>query len=736
MHRREGLDKLAGRERYVDDLPLTDFLWGMTVRSPAPRGRIRAIRFAKDVPWSEFVVVDHRDIPGPNEVLLIERDQPILAADYVRHVHEPVVLVAHPSRDAVRRAVRAIEVVVDPAPAVLDYRVAPRADQVQYGSDNVFKRISITKGDVEDALRRAPLVVEGVYETAAQEHVYLETQGMIARPEGDVLVVVGSMQCPYYALTALKHGLARDEHRVRVVQAPTGGGFGGKEEYPSHLALHASLLALKAGRAVKIVYDRGEDLAATTKRHPARIRHRTGVAPDGRLLAQDIEIVMDGGAYATLSPVVLSRAAIHAGGPYRCDHVRIAGRVVLSNAVPFGAFRGFGAPQAQFAAERHMDAIAARLGLDPVEVRRANLLRDGESTATSQVIRDGVDRIALMERALELSGYRAKRREHEGFNATQPAARRGMGLATFYHGAGFTGAGEVKLQSRVHVAGLPTGQVEVRAASVEMGQGTITVFTQLAADRLGLAPDDVVIAPPDTSRVPDSGPTVASRTVMVVGKLVERACDDLRHRLGLEDGARGATIQRAIRRWHHEHPGADLVGEAMYEKPPDIVWDDVNYRGDAYAGFGWAACLAEVEVDLRTGNCRVLDFVAVQDVGTVLNETLARGQVQGGVAQAIGWALLEECRWQDGAMANNQLTNYLIPTSGDVPPIRVVFLQTPFEHGPQGAKGLGELPMDGPAPAVLNAIAAATATNPCQIPLTPERLLDLLGVADQTETHR
>src|SRR5437016_7967675 len=258
--------------------------------------------------WSQFVVVDHRDIPGPNVVALIEQDQPVLAAGYVRHVYEPVLLLAHPSRDAVRRAVRAVDVVIAPESPALDFRTAPAPapapDQIQYGSDNVLKHLQIVKGDVERALAQAPVVVSGTYETGAQEHVYLETQGMIAYLEGDVLVVKGSMQCPYYVLKALQQALARDETRVRVIQTPTGGGFGGKEEFPSHIALHAALLALKSGRPVKLIYDRGEDMAATTKRHPARVRHRTGLSRDGRLLAQDIEVVIDGGAYVTLSPVV------------------------------------------------------------------------------------------------------------------------------------------------------------------------------------------------------------------------------------------------------------------------------------------------------------------------------------------------------------------------------------------------------------------------------------------------
>ncbi len=726
MRRLEALAKLTGREQYVDDLPLDGFLWGMTVRSPAPRGRITAIRFAPDVDWSQFVVVDHQDIPGPNVVALIEQDQPVLGASWVRHVHEPVLLLAHPSRDAVRRAARAIEVVVAPDPPALDFRAAPRPEQIQYGSDNVLKRLKIEKGEVERALARAPVIVAGTYETGAQEHVYLETQGMIAYLDEGVLVVKGSMQCPYYVLTALQHALARDASHVRVLQTPTGGGFGGKEEFPSHIALHAALLALKGGRPVKLIYDRGEDMAATTKRHPALIRHRTGLTRDGRLLAQDIEVVIDGGAYVTLSPVVLSRAIIHAAGPYACDHVRITGRAMFTNAVPFGAFRGFGAPQTQFAGERHMDVIARTLGIDAVELRRTNLLRDGQTTATGQVIRDGTDRLAVLERALELSGYRTKEREHAAFNATHQTERRGIGLATFYHGAGFTGGGELTLKSQLRVAGLPDGRVEVLSASIEMGQGTLTVFTELAAARLGFAAADVTIAAADTARVPNSGPTVASRTTMIVGGLVERACDDLRRRLGLDDSARGAAVQQAIRRWHGEHPGATLCGEAAYEKPPGIEWDDKTYRGDAYGAFGWAAYVAEVEVDLRTCASRVLDFVAVQEVGKVLNPTLARGQVQGGVVQGIGWALMEECKWRDGAMVNNQLTNYLIPTADDVPPVRVAFLENPYPHGAGGAKGLGELPIDGPGPAIVNAVARATGADPRAIPLTAERLMELM----------
>lgn len=726
MKRVEGLSKLTGQANFVDDLPVDDALWGATVRSPAARGRIRDVRFGPGVDWSEFVVVDHRDIHGRNTVLLIQEDQPVLASDYVRHVHEPVVLLAHPSREEVRRAVQQVEVVVDPEPPALDFRLLPNPDQIQFGTDNVLEELRIEKGRFEEAMAAAPVVVEGMYETGAQEHLYIEPQGMLAWEDGGVVTVSGSMQCPYFVLDALCFALGMDPDRVRVIQATTGGGFGGKEEYPSGLAVHAALLAMKAGRPVKLVYDRTEDMAASTKRHPSRVRHRTGLDRDGRLLAQEVEVILDGGAYVTLSPVVLSRAVIHAAGPYHCENVRIRGRAMLTNSPPFGAFRGFGAPQTEFAVERHMDRIAAELRLDPVELRRRNLIRDGQSTPTGQVIRDGADRVAIMDRALEMSDYRERQREHAAFNLSHEDRRRGIGLATFFHGAGFTGSGEVRLDSVVHVAGLPDGRVEVRTSNVEMGQGVLTVFTQIAADRLGCSPDKILVSPADTHRVPDSGPTVASRTSMIVGRLVQRACDDLLKRLGLSEGGNSGELSEAIVAWHEGNPGSELTGEARYQKPPQIEWDEEAYRGDAYGAYGWGAYVADVEVDLRTFVTRVRDFVAVQEIGRVLNETLARGQIQGGVVQALGWTLTEECIWREGAMENAQLTNYSIPTAKDVPPIRVDFLEAPYPDGARGAKGIGELPFDGVAPAIANAVAEATSCDPCRIPLTPELLMDLL----------
>src|SRR5574341_53894 len=371
--RKEARDKVTGKARYVDDLTFPGMLYGATVRSSCPRGRVRGIRFAGSLPWNEFTVVTAKDIPGKNCITLIHEDQPCLADTVVNHPEEPVVLLAHPDK-------------------------------------YVLESIHLDKGNVEEAWTKADFVVEGEYHTGAQEQLYIEPNGMVAvaNPE-DGVTVWGSMQCPYYVHKALVPLFGLPKEKVRVVQTETGGGFGGKEEYPSMIAAHAALLAWKSGKPVKMIYDRAEDMMATTKRHPSRTRHRTAVAKDGRLLGMEIEFVIDGGAYCTLSPVVLSRGTIHAAGPYACPNVRIRSRAVATNAPPHGAFRGFGAPQSIFALERHMDKVAHACGLTPEEFRARNFIRSGGTLAVSQVIHENVDLPRLMERAFALSDYHAKR---------------------------------------------------------------------------------------------------------------------------------------------------------------------------------------------------------------------------------------------------------------------------------------------------------------------------------------
>jgi CO/xanthine dehydrogenase Mo-binding subunit len=519
--RKEGRGKVTGSARYVDDLDFPGALHGVTVRSTIARGHIKAIHFEPGVPWDEFTVVTHKDIPGKNNVTLIELDQPFLAETQVHHPHEPILLLAHPDKGMAEEGRKRVRIEYEPGTAVLDFEKA----------EQVFKTYLIEKGNVDSVWKTADLIVEGEYFTGAQEQLYIEPNGVVAvaSPQEGV-TVWGSLQCPYYVHKGLKPLFGLPAEKVRIVQVETGGGFGGKEEYPTLIAGHAALLAWKSGKPVKLIYDRAEDMAATTKRHPSRTRHRTAVTKDGKLVGMEIDFLLDGGAYATLSAVVLSRGTIHSAGPYKCDHVRVKSRAVLTHTPPHGAFRGFGAPQSLFALERHMDRVAAAVGLSPYEFRRRNLLKKGDSTATSQVIREEVDFEGLFKKAFQMSDYHKKR---ERFQRENPTSRikRGMGFASFLHGAGFTGSGERFLSSVVGVEATPEGKIRVLAASTEIGQGTNTIFSQITADALGLHYDDIEIAQPDTAQVPDSGPTVASRTCMIVGKLVENAAHSLREAL-------------------------------------------------------------------------------------------------------------------------------------------------------------------------------------------------------------
>jgi CO/xanthine dehydrogenase Mo-binding subunit len=692
VSRKDGMAKTTGTARYVDDLSFPGMIYGRTIRSTIARGRIRSITL--DFDPAGFTIVDYRDIPGPrcNFVALIEDDQPFLVAEEINHIAEPILLLAHEDRERLMAAEVRIEYDTD----------EPMLDPEQ--STTVFKTVRIRKGDTDAAMAVADLIVEGTYRTGHQEHVYIETNGVIAVPEDRGMTIHGSMQCPYYVHKAIKALLQLPDERVRVVQSETGGGFGGKEEYPNILAGHASLLARKSGRPVKMVYDRVEDMIATTKRHPSIVRHRTGVMRDGRLVAMEIDVLMDGGAYATLSAVVLSRGCIHAAGPYRCDHTRIDGRAVMTNTPPNGAFRGFGAPQTQFATEVHMDRIAEALGMDPVRLRELNALRPGDTSATGQVMGDDCSALESLRAGVERSEYHRKRAEYAGSN-------KGIGLSLFFHGSGFTGGGEIYLASKATLEATETG-ARIRVASVEMGQGTRTMHAQIVADALGIPYEQVEIVQPDTHQVPDSGPTVASRTCMVVGKILQRCAEEMRATIG------GMTPGEYVR----EHGPLSITKQ--FQKPEEISWDDTEYTGDAYAAYGWGCDVAEVELDPVTYEVKPLRMTIVHEIGKAIHPSMVVGQIEGGTAQGVGWALNENVVMKGGVMANPTLTNYTIPTTLDTPRMDVVVLENPSGYGPFGAKGVGEMPIDGPAPALVNAIRHI-GLDVRSIPAIPETIMEV-----------
>jgi CO/xanthine dehydrogenase Mo-binding subunit len=705
--RAEGVDKVTGRARYIDDLTFPGMLHGRTVRSTIPRGKIRSVTLDPSFDWSGFTVVDHRDIPadGRNLVAMIMEDQPFLAVDRINHQAEPILLLAH--EDPARLDAAASKVLIE---YEVETPVLELAD-----SSTVLKEIAIRKGDLAAGFAAAEVIVEGTYSTGHQEQLYIETNGVIAQFEEGAVTVHGSMQCPYYVSRALRVLFGLPIEKVRVVQTTTGGGFGGKEEYPSLVAGHAALLARKAGRPVKMIYDRVEDLIATTKRHPSLIRHRTGLLRDGTITAMEIDLRLDGGAYVTLSPVVLSRASIHATGPYRAPHVEIRSRAMMTHTPPNGAFRGFGAPQSQFAVEVHMDRIAQKLGIDPIALRRKNLLRTGDLTATGQELKDSVAAGEVLDRALARHAKGRKKIRSDG-------KLRATGLAMFFHGSGFTGGGEVKLASRAGVE-LTRDGVRLLVGSTEIGQGTRTMHAQIVADTLQIPYDWIETADPDTARVPDSGPTVASRTCMVVGRILQRAALSLRNEIGTYSSP--AEFRKKARALLGKSPS--LRFEAQYDRPGDIRWSDETYQGDAYGAYAWGCNIADVEIDPLTYEARCTRFTAVIDIGKAIHPILAEGQIEGGTLQGIGWALYENVVMRDGKMANSTLTNYIIPTTLDTPKIDVEIVENPYAHGPFGAKGVGECPIDGPAAAIVNAISTATGKAIDALPATPEKIMDAIA---------
>jgi CO/xanthine dehydrogenase Mo-binding subunit len=712
--RPDGFAKVAGHARYGDDLEFPGLWFGATLRSPYAHARIDRIGWRGGRAPENAVIVTAADLKAlgaTNGVQLLDDSWPILADGVAQHAGEAIALVAAPSRQAARAALAAIDAEYTSLAPVIDLSDAERHPPLY--------TLSLVSGDVEHAFAGADRVVSGEYRTGLQEHIYIECQAMTAWFDGPGTVhAVGSMQCPYYVHKAFTHALQLPDEKVRIAASAVGGGFGGKEDYPSMIGLHAALLARASGHPVRLAYDRHEDIIGTTKRHPSVIRHRTAVDRQGRLIAMDIDLVLDGGAYRTLSPVVLSRAILHATGPYRVSHVRIRGRVLRTNTPPNGAFRGFGVPQAAFAIERHMDAIAREAGLSPYQIRALNVLEPGDRLPTGQILDETTCARECLDRAASRTRFEDRWRE-----------RRGIGISLYFHGCGFTGSGEQKMKSPVTVRLLQDGRIEILTAMTDMGQGCAIVFPQIAAEAARVEFDDIVFAPPDTALVPNSGPTVASRTTMIVGGLIDRAVRQLREKV--EKGT--ATFSQNIkngdsprfrdlaRAYIAEHGQLEIT---VHHSPPEWqTFDETTYKGSAYPTYAWGCDVVEVDVDPDTYEVRPRHALAVCDVGRAIHPTLCKGQIEGGTLQAIGFATIEEIKVADGRYLNDRLATYIIPTIKDSPVIEVELLEKQFDGGPFGAKGIGELPMDGAAPAVVGAIENATGIAVDEIPATPERIL-------------
>ena len=754
MPRVDAEAKVRGRTRYADDIEVPGCWYGHIVRSPVSRGRLRDLMLDPGFDWSRVVVTTARDIPGPNVFVMHARSMPVLAEDEIRYRGEPLSVFAAPTLRLAREAAEHVrpDIAEEPAALHLDDIVrrfkAGRLPLEPVPGAEVLCRQTIVKGDAEAALAKADLVVEEEYTAGHQEQLYIEPQGLTAIPQPDGgLLIEGSLQCPYYVVHETHEALGLPEEKMRVRQSAVGGAFGGKEEFPSMLAAYCALPALKSVHPVRIVYDRHQDILFSTKRHPVWSRYRAGLRRDGTIAALKVDFMLDGGAYLTLSDVVMYRGILHAAMGYRCDHVFVNGLVVRTHTFPSGAFRGFGAPQAWWGMESHADRMARACGMPPHEFRLKNGLRGGDTTPTGQVLRENQGTPAVLEEALRRSQFAAKLPRCSRGRAGEKKWH-GIGLSFFCHGAGFTGDGEAKIRARGAVdldwIGKDRPGAVIRVSSTEMGQGAFTVLSQIAAYALSVDLAHVSCPMPDTAFVPNSGPTVASRTTMVVGSTVHGAARKLK--LALEEyaagrffGGRRPELRDGVlradggSRLFAEVASAflrergPLRAECQFALPEGTKWDKQAFRGDAYPGYSWGCNVAEVEVDTRTCEIKVTRVTACYDIGRVINPVTAKGQVEGGLAQALGYAVMEKIGvGKDGRFDANRMQTYVIPTALDVPAYDITFVEFPYEFAEPGAKGVGEIPMDGLAPAIANALFEATGVRFNTIPITPERLFEAL----------
>ena len=695
--RKDHAPKITGTSIYVDDYANTGVLTGRFLRSKTARARIVSVTVPELPPG--YFYVDKDDVPGVNKVHIVMDDTPVFAQDTVEYIGEPIAMVVGPDVRQVEAILAGIRVEYEELEPVLDLRRA----------DTVFFDYEYGRGDLEKAFAEADQVFTEEFSTGYQDQTYLETQGMMAEPEPDGRMFVhGSLQCVYYVHTALMQALGCGPEDVHVLQDVTGGGFGGKEDFPSILGCQVAVAAKKAGAPVRCVFSRREDLEFTPKRHPSLCTYRAAVK-DGRVTAMDIEVLFNAGAYTTLSAVVLQRGVICASGVYNIEHLHVHGKALKTNTVPSGAYRGFGAPQTFFAVEMFMDHIAKDLGEDSLEFKEKHLVKQGDKTSTSGIYHFPVPLPDMIE---EVNAACDFRRKHKEYALPQTGRfRRGIGMSLYFHGAGFTGSGERDIIKAVcRLAKHADGTVEILAANGEIGQGLRTTFPKIVAKELGLPLEKVRFEHPDTARVPDSGPTVASRSLMIVGELLRRCAVRLRET------------------WVD---GEEQMVEEHFKEPDFMIPFYLDkFQGDAYPTYAWGVNAIEVEVDTYTGLTKILGAYGSFDVGTPMDEGIVMGQMEGGFLQGIGYASMESMDYDSrGRIRNNSFSDYLIPTATDAPNLTCMLHVEKYPDGPYGAKGAGELPLVGAPGAYVEAMEQALGgiVRLRHAPFTPEDTMKVIA---------
>lgn len=736
--------KFEGKAKYIDDIDFPGQIYGVTLRSIHPCANIKEIKFNPDFDWSDVVTVQTKDIPGENVFNNFNMDVPFLPKNNrVNYVGEAIMLIAAPTLFKAREALQNVTVEYEVLEPSLNVDEGLAKKSLIYEDHNIIKQYTVKKGDIQKGFEQATTIFEGTYETPYQEQAYIEPQGMVAVPEENGVTIYGSMQCPYYVRKESELLFTFPPENLRVVQVTTGGAFGGKEHYPSIIASHAALLAVKSRKPVKMIYDRHEDIEATTKRHPSIVHVKTGVDDTGKLVAMEVYIIFDSGAYSMASPVVLARGTIAGAGAYNCENISILARAVATNLIPTSAFRGFGAPQVFFAIERHMTRLAEKLKIHPLSFKKKNLLRQYDVTATGQTLKDPVGLWNCFDAIAKKIDFENLYLEY----AKQPRnlkKRRGIGLMAVFHGAGFTGKGEEYIKAIAGIKVLHDGTVKILCSTTEMGQGMRTILPQIVAECLEIAFERVSVEVTDTALVPNSGPTVASRTTMIIGKVLSDASHSaiktLCELIATEEGVspKAVTYSKGIFKLHNREWGglgdAVMLSEAsdgtdsfyaQYVCPPGTEWDEVNFHGTAYAGYAWGVTVADVEVDLESFEIEIKRLVTAIDMGKAVNPILVEGQIEGGVIQGMGYSLLEDLILKNGKIMNNSFTNYIVPTSCDIPFVEPIIVEVPYPNGPYGAKGLGEITLVVVSAAIADAVSQATGLDITKIPISPEKLYEL-----------
>jgi len=734
--------KVTGRAKFAADYSVAHQLHGDVLRAKHPHARILGIDVSKARRLEGVeAVLTAQDIPGAKVFGVVEKNQAILAVDKVRYLGDGLALVAARTREIAAEALNLIEVDYEPLPVVSDPEVAMHPDAPKiHGDDNTFVHHHVRKGDVAKGFAESDFVIERKFRTPCIEHSYLEPEAVLAEPaEQGGVRVTGSVQNLLSSRRSVAAALGLDLNRVQIVQATLGGSFGGKDEVMTAMCCRAALLALATGKPVKMVNSREASMLESYKRHPYVLYYRWGAKRDGAITAMEIRCIADGGAYASMSPFVTWRSVVQATGPYYCENVATDVYAVYTNNNYTGAMRGFGSPQVNFAIESMMDELAARVGKDPLEIRLQNGFKDGAVTATGQRLTHTVSLAEVLTKATTAADFQAKWRHYRA--APHAPRKRGVGLACSYRGVSLGAEGVDAAGAIVSVQ--TDGSVIVSAGITDMGQGAQTQMVQIAAAVLGVSMRRVQFLNSNTSRVPDSGPTVASRGTIMFGSASKKAAEIVRATM-LRVAAAMLKIDEAACEFVDDFlveqgTGRRLAsfteiaaecfrrGESMYglgwHKAPPTSWDEKSGTGDAYFTFVYGANVAEVEVDTETGKVDVVGFVSCHDVGKAINRNAVLGQFYGGVAMGLGYALLEEFEFEDAKPKQLNFDEYLIPTAMDVPSITGIIVENEDATGPFGAKSIGEPTNELAAPAIVNAIANATGRRIDEIPATLERVL-------------